>query len=279
MLNIIQNTIGALRNSVNANFEFTVDTTKAGTASDKFQLPLISAGSISLIVDKGDNTSPITITAWDDAATLLSYSSSGVYKISIKGEVRGWQFNNGGDKLKLTNVSNCGGLNISNPSAFYGCSNMGWTATDNATVSSTTLFNLFRDCTLFNGNIGSWNTSSVDNVSQAFLNCSNFNKPIYWDFSNVTNMNYAFQNATNFNQDVSQWDITSVTSMLSVFKNVTLSTANYDNLLVGWESQAPNTGLSPNFGSSQYTAGGAAATARASLISNYGWTITDGGTA
>jgi len=42
-------------------------------------------------------------------------------------------------------------------------------------------------------------------------------------------------------------------------------------------------GYSPNinirFGNSQYTGGGAAATARASLISNFGWGITDGGIA
>ena len=38
------------------------------------------------------------------------------------------------------------------------------------------------------------------------------------------------------------------------------------------------TDLRPNFGGARYTAGGAAATARAALVS-YGWTITDGGVA
>jgi hypothetical protein len=35
--------------------------------------------------------------------------------------------------------------------------------------------------------------------------------------------------------------------------------------------------ISISFGGSQYTGGGAAATARASLINNFNWTITDGG--
>ena len=37
--------------------------------------------------------------------------------------------------------------------------------------------------------------------------------------------------------------------------------------------------ISTNFGSSEYTGGGAAATARASLVSNFGWSLVDGGTA
>jgi hypothetical protein len=61
--------------------------------------------------------------------------------------------------------------------------------------------------------------------------------------------------------------------------NVTIPTARYDALLVNWDAQEPFDGMSPNFGNSTYTAGSAAATARANLISNDGWTITDGGTA
>jgi len=58
---------------------------------------------------------------------------------------------------------------------------------------------------------------------------------------------------------------------------VTLSTVNYDALLIGWEAQAPTTGHSISFGYSKYTLGSTAEAARTSLISTYGWTITDGG--
>jgi hypothetical protein len=58
-----------------------------------------------------------------------------------------------------------------------------------------------------------------------------------------------------------------------------MTTAQYDALLVKWDAQSVLSNLSPNFGASQYTAGSAAATARANLISSDGWTISDGGTA
>lgn len=71
------------------------------------------------------------------------------------------------------------------------------------------------------------------------------------------------------------WNIGGITSVN--FASCTLSTANYDALLVAWEAQSPSNAVTANFGSSTYTSGSAAATARASLISTFGWTITDGG--
>lgn len=56
-----------------------------------------------------------------------------------------------------------------------------------------------------------------------------------------------------------------------------LSTAEYDATLISWGAQTPQEGIEIDFGGSQYTHGGAAATARASLIADYFWTITDGG--
>jgi len=67
--------------------------------------------------------------------------------------------------------------------------------------------------------------------------------------------------------------------MGNFMRDITISTANYDALLIGWEGQSVVDGLSPHFGGSEYTSGGAAATARAALIADHGWTITDGGTA
>jgi surface protein len=67
---------------------------------------------------------------------------------------------------------------------------------------------------------------------------------------------------------------------------VTLSTSNYDALLIGWEATLQGTyangsgygaTISINFGNSQYTAGGAAEAARDSLETTFGWTIADGG--
>jgi hypothetical protein len=67
--------------------------------------------------------------------------------------------------------------------------------------------------------------------------------------------------------------------MRDMFLDIQLSTANYDALLIGWSTISPNeVPLKPNVvfsgGNSKYCNG---ATARASIISTYGWTITSGG--
>jgi surface protein len=115
--------------------------------------------------------------------------------------------------------------------------------------------NMFENATAFNQNISSWNVS------------------------NVTNMYYMFEDATAFNQNIGSWNVSKVTNMTNMFWGVLLSTANYDALLIGWSTISSNeTPLKPNVGfsggNSKYCNG---ATARASIISTYGWSITDGG--
>jgi surface protein len=159
----------------------------------------------------------------------------------------------------------------------------------------TSLSNTFNSCRNFNQDIGAWNTSNVTNMSNTFNTATSFNQSLNnWNVSKVTNMSSMFNGATAFNQDLSSWNLAGLnanTSLDNFMANKTgassYSTVNYDALLIGWNNNkllAANgvanwrTDLRPNFGGAKYTAGGAAATARAALVS-YGWTITDGGTA
>ena len=180
------------------------------------------------------------------------------------------------------------------------------------TSSVTTMQDMFRGASPFNQDIGGWDVSSVTNMGYMFRGASSFNQDIGgWDVSSVTNMFGMFEYASSFNQDIGGWDTSSVTTMQSMFFGASsfnqdisnwdidqvtnlvffmliagISTTNYDLLLVGWEAtlQAaypsgvgyPHT-ISVIFGSSQYTAGGAAEAARTSLVNNFGWTISDGG--
>jgi surface protein len=105
-----------------------------------------------------------------------------------------------------------------------------------------------------------------------------------FDTSSVANMNSMFRDCSSLADiiGVESFDIEGLNStgdLTNFMTNVTLPTARYDELLVNWDAQEPFDGMSPNFGNSTYTAGSAAATARANLISNDGWTIIDGGTA
>jgi surface protein len=148
------------------------------------------------------------------------------------------------------------------------------------TSNVTNMSDMFFVAFSFNQPIGSWNTSNVNNMSWMFVSATSFNQPIgSWNTSNVGDMDSMFNNATAFNQNIGSWNVSNVTNMGSMFASAGLSTANYDSLLIGWSTISSNeTPLKPNVpfsgGNSKYCNG---ATARASIISIYGWTITDGG--
>jgi hypothetical protein len=68
-----------------------------------------------------------------------------------------------------------------------------------------------------------------------------------------------------------------VTSMFNMLNNTSLSTANYEATLNRWAAQAVQSNVSLDASPTRYSSAGAAA--RQSLITNYGWTINDGGLA
>ena len=162
------------------------------------------------------------------------------------------------------------------------------------TSSVTNMNYMFTDAVAFNGDIGSWNTSSVTGMTWMLKNCSAFNQDITdWDTSSALSMYGTFNGATAFDQNISKWDFSSLdwndrgqNCLNGFLYNGQLSTSNYDALLVKWASQASSIATSTsgnlqgvNMGTSTYTAGSAAATARNTLVNTYGWSITDGGTA
>ena len=145
-------------------------------------------------------------------------------------------------------------------------------------VSKATIMSyMFRGANVFNQDISSWNVSGVYEMANMFSWTSNFNQDISsWDVSRVINMTEMFSNAIAFNQDIGSWDVGNVTKMTDMFKEVTLSTNNYNNILIGWAGQTVNNDINFNGGNSKYSPG-EAADARAVLTGTYGWTIIDGG--
>ena len=236
-------------------------------------LNVIQWGALNISVNSGFYGC-INITASATDAPLITTSSLGQYFrdcSSFNGAIGNW------DTSAVTDMQNM----------FIAASSFNQDISSWDVSSVTNMSYMFRGASSFNQNIGSWNTSAVTNMVEMFRSATSFNQDIgAWNTSAVTTMLAMFQQASSFNQDISDWDINQVSNFSNFMLSVTLSTANYDLLLVDWEAnlQAAYSGgvgypftISISFGSSQYTLLSAAATARASLITNFGWTITDGG--
>jgi surface protein len=136
---------------------------------------------------------------------------------------------------------------------------------------------MFDGAVAFNQDISGWNTSIVTDMSSIFAGAVVFNQDLSsWNTIGVTDMSWAFAGAVAFDQNLSGWNISKVTDMSWMFNDVTLSTANYDAILIGWESQTVQNGVSFSGGYSQYNIG-TAADARQGLITDHGWGIDDSG--
>ncbi|TFG17612.1 MAG: BspA family leucine-rich repeat surface protein [Promethearchaeota archaeon] len=147
-------------------------------------------------------------------------------------------------------------------------------------VSSVTdMSGMFCDATSFNRNITKWDVSGVTDMGAMFCGATSFNQSIgVWNVSNVLNMGSLFSEAISFNQFLGEWNVSNVKSMDEMFIGVTLSTFNYDNMLINWSNLTIlQTGVNFHAGNSQYTNSGDPLHARDSLITVYGWIITDGG--
>jgi surface protein len=139
----------------------------------------------------------------------------------------------------------------------------------------TNMGSMFSGAAAFNQDIGSWDVGSVSNMGQLFKNATSFNGDVSnWDVSSVTHMTQMFQGATSFDQDLGGWDMSGATSVNLMFSGATLSTANYDSLLIGWSALTLQPNLSFSGGNSHYCAGD---TARQAIIDDFNWTIADAG--
>ncbi|MDB4293372.1 BspA family leucine-rich repeat surface protein [Maribacter sp.] len=146
----------------------------------------------------------------------------------------------------------------------------GWNMSGVQTISI-----MFGGAAAFNQDIGGWDIGNATSLSQMFSGATSFNQDISgWDVSNVTNMYYAFNSASSFDQNLGAWNVENVTDASSMFRNVTLSNANYDALLIGWNAQNLQPNVTFNGGNSQYCGG---ETARTNMALADSWTISDGG--
>ena len=137
----------------------------------------------------------------------------------------------------------------------------------NATLLTGGIIDIFKNAVAFDGAVDGWDTSNLTSLNGSFQETSSFNQSLgSWDVGNVqffidtfngsklfvglglpgwntssaVSFSGMFNGASAFNQDLSSWDISSLTSASDMLTGTAISQSNWDSLLIGWATQAPN---------------------------------------
>ena len=211
-----------------------------------------------------------------------TYASPGTYTVAISGNFPQIYFENFSDQnydnKKILSVEQWGTNQwASMRQAFLECTNLVVNATDSPDLSQvTSMIAMFFGASAFNQDLSNWDVSNVNSMRLMFSGASAFNQNLNsWDVSNVNSMKQMFSGASAFNQDLGNWDVSGVTDMKDMFKDVTLSTANYDALLLSWSVRSLQSDVNFSAGNSTYSSSSQGA--RDTLTNVYNWAVTDAG--
>lgn len=146
----------------------------------------------------------------------------------------------------------------------------------------TDMYYMFGNCPSITVlDVSQWNVSNVTRTAGMFLSTAVTTLDVsQWNTSSLTNMGGTFQSCTSLvDLDIDGWNVASVTNggNFLIFANNALTTTQYDAVLIAWAAQSLQSNVNIHFGDAKYTSGGAAETARTTLVNTYGWVITDGG--
>ena len=201
-------------------FEALFDTRLTGTgSSDAYSLvlPIPALDAENLLIDWGDGNV--------NNLNTHTYTEQGVKKVKIRGTITNWQYNNGGDRLKIKEILSWGTFNLNLSFTFYGCSNL---KLDNVIgvpiIATTTLSNIFRSCTslVTISNLGKWDVSLVAQFNSMFQGCTLFNGSfIGWNTLSVTSLQNFLSGCTNFDQPLNNLVMTNITSVLNMLNSCT----------------------------------------------------------
>ena len=144
-----------------------VDTTKAGSASNTFVLPIIKDVTEVVKIEWGDGTKSIGV----NSNNTHVYAVGGIYTIKIESKIFGGLYFNGStDVLKITNIRSYGdGLVRLSSLSFFSCANLTITDISSAKILATSYTYLFGNC-IYITSAPFFNLSRATNVSQMFRN-------------------------------------------------------------------------------------------------------------
>ncbi|WP_394974765.1 BspA family leucine-rich repeat surface protein [uncultured Croceitalea sp.] len=207
----------------------TINTSGGSSADNQITIPTNPAfTNYNYTVDWGDGSQDTNVTG----DITHTYSTQGTYTISISGIFPAIYFNNTGDRQKIIEILAWGTIQWQTmENAFYGCTNLNFDAIDSPDLSQvTTLSNMFRSASSFNGIINNWDISTVTNISGLFAAANIFNRPLdNWNTGNVINMSETFSSANSFNEPLDNWNTASVTDMSSMFSAANRFNQNINN--------------------------------------------------
>jgi surface protein len=202
-----------------------VHNTNLGNVSKTIYVP-IQGSSPNVTVDWGDGLSDVyTTTGWQGH----TYASHGTYLVQISGTMRTLSYGTvnmpiTGTKEKLIECLSFGNIGLNSLSGgFSGCTNL--TKVPSSIPSAiTNITNLFLNCSNFNDSaVSSWNTSNITIMASTFSGCSLFNQNINsWDVRKVTSFQSMFNLCSVFNQPLNNW-------ILRTFVLVPMSTQSMFN--------------------------------------------------
>jgi surface protein len=214
-----------------------------------------SGTAMSVTVDWGDGTSPVTVNSSTSAVNFKatkSYTSNGTRTVTVSNatpgigigygdsnsynsegwhmmtEVRSWSnigslagaFWNATNLVSVPNYLPTGVTNLE--ACFANCSNLNTPLNNWNTSYVTNMTKCFNNATVFNQNIGTWNTANVTSMWALFQGATAFNNGgsdtiNNWNTAKVTNMWQTFYAARAFNQNIGSWNTGAVTTMLNMF--------------------------------------------------------------
>jgi surface protein len=186
------------------------DFTSSPTTTNTLHLPISTNDSNikNLYIDWGDTTSNIF--------EPHEYTSKSIFIVKVYGSNIHNLNNNGNTNAEyLTSCISFGTVGLTNLSnAFKGCTRLtSVPSTLPTTLTNTSLESMFQGASSFNGNISTWDVTSI---------------------TIMTNM---FQ-ASSFNRDISTWNVIALQQATNMLTESNFSTYNYDSLLSSWSTKS-----------------------------------------
>jgi surface protein len=224
-------------------FITTWKTDNPGTSGiNQITIPTTGTGYNYYIYWEDVNNSNINGTLGNQTGnTTITFPAVGAYKVEISGDFPRINFYNtfnnpAGDRLKIISIEQWGDIDwTSMGGAFWDCSNLDVTATDNLRLPPNCA-SMFSGCTSLTGNssFNYWNTQNVTNMGGMFSGASSFNQDIgSWNTQNVTSMSRMFSHASSFNQDIVNWNTQNVTIMFEMFSGA----SSFNQNIGAWNTQ------------------------------------------